>query len=123
MAFPDLKINAVALPAYCTKTRKMFGIRTEEVERGKWLQTWAFPISEENARREKITGTKISGEIYFADSYNGCPYCGATGWYECGHCGAIGCNDEGAKSVTCPKCGKTSNLVAGSDWNLSGGGY
>ena len=42
-----------------------------------------------------------------------CPYCEATGWWQCG-CGALACvRMPWAGSVTCPKCGKSGQLTEG----------
>ena len=125
MGFPKLYTVAVALPAYCSKTGKMFGIRTEQLSLGEWLQTWAFEITEDEAEREKISGATVNGVVYISDSYNGCPHCGAKSWYRCGYCGTVGCLGEHETSATCPKCkNHLSDFTQCDNWdNLHGGGY
>lgn len=120
--FPKLDKVAVIIPAYCNNGARMFGIRTEQVGHRRWLQTWAFPIDEDMARREQIVNQKIQGELNFAPAYSGCPYCGATGWIECGKCHNIICWDGKSQSGQCPKCGKKYDSVTElKDWDLEAG--
>ena len=121
MPFPKLDKIAVILPAYCQKTGKMFGIRTEQISTNNWLQTWAFKMDENIMQNEKLIEKKINGHIAFAPEYNGCPYCGSRGWFECNKCHNIICCDD-SPTATCPKCGnKIESFVEGSAWNLDGG--
>ena len=42
-----------------------------------------------------------------------CPYCEATGWWQCGNCKALACTTmPWPRTVTCPSCGKSGNLSA-----------
>ena len=125
MIFPKLDTVALVMPAYCSKTGKMYGIRTEQIGPDEWVQTWTFELSEATARQEKFDGTQINGKIYMSDSYKGCPHCGAKGWYRCNSCGAIGCLGETDETATCPKCHEyLTGFTPVDTWSdLKGGDY
>ena len=89
----------------CPEGRKIFGVRTEE-RNGDWFRTWAFKISERTAANEGFDKTVIRGNLYADDEYNGCPYCGATAFVQCGRCGKLSCWNNESK-MSCGWCGLT----------------
>ena len=83
---------------------------------------WSFKINEDNAKKEGFENTIINGEIVFDPKYKGCPYCGAIGWFTCGKCDKLNCNDYNAGVVTCKWCGNTGELEQGtSEFRLNCG--
>lgn len=90
----------------CAKTKKLFGIRVQEMEDGEWYRTWAFPIDEERAAQEGYQNTQIKSFLPAAAEYPGCPYCGSMGFFYDSNCGRISCYDGGS-TATCPWCNVT----------------
>jgi hypothetical protein len=91
----------------CPETGKIYGVRTEERD-GDWVRTWAFKISERTAANEGFDKAVIRGNLYADDEYNGCPYCKAVTFVQCGRCGKLSCwNSE--EKMTCGWCGLTGN--------------
>ncbi len=106
----------------CLESHRIYGVRVEEID-GDWFRTWAFPVDEKRASHEGFDKTTIKGNLFYTDDYNGCPYCGALSFAQCGHCGKLNCwNNE--EKLTCGWCGRTGRLsviedeikVKGSDY-------
>lgn len=101
-------MTAVVALTKCARTKRTFGIRFEKTGRN-WTYTWAFPIQEKAASREKYDQTRISGNLLEGEEYPGCPHCGARGFFYCG-CGKLNCWDCESQVVTCSWCGNTGTL-------------
>jgi hypothetical protein len=116
-------MTATVVMARCQVTKAPFGIRMEK--RGAdWYCTWAYPISEKNAKKEGYDKQPITGEVHIAEGYPGCPHCRtAFDFYICtreyGGCGGVSCYD-GKGHITCPSCGWHTPVVSGSK-GLEGG--
>ena len=97
----------------CVSSRNIYAVRTEERD-GDWVRTWAFRIKERTAMNEGFDKTVIHGNLYADDEYNGCPYCGATNFVQCGRCGKLSCwNKE--ERITCGWCGLTGDITTTTD--------
>lgn len=115
-------IEATIVLARCKKTGKLYGNRVEKKSDGKWHFTWSFKINEENAKKERFESTIINGEVVLDSEYKGCPHCGTRGWFTCGNCGRLTCNDTNTGVVSCKWCGNTGELEQGaSEFSISGG--
>jgi len=119
-------LNAKVIMARCSENKKSFGIRIEQRGRD-WVRTWAFPMDERKAKREKFDANAVTGSMNADDEYPGCPHCGAKGFVQCG-CGKIGCNggirDCGDYAeYTCPWCGDTGELQNADSFDVSSGDY
>ena len=68
------------------------------------MEPRGFKIKKEQARREGYDAKTVHGSISYDPEFNGCPYCGANGFYICSRCGKIVCYN-GEEYVTCPNCG------------------
>ena len=86
------------------------------------LDTLAFKIKKEQAKREGYDKTHVRGAVMFDENFNGCPYCGSKNFYICNRCGKVVCY-HGQEVVTCPNCGSSSTLQAADSVDLSGGGF
>lgn len=118
----ETKNQATVVMAKCRQSKRPYGIRTEKRPDGIWYCTWAFPLSENAAKREGYGETLVSGRVELDGEYPGCPYCGARGWFVCGVCGKLTCN-AGETHVTCSWCGKALECSASDTFDLKGGGY
>lgn len=117
------KRTAIVLPARCKKSKDLFGIRAERIERV-WSLTWAFPLNEKTAKNEHFSDNKVSGTVMFGHDYPGCPHCGNPGVIVCGNCGKTSCIEEVARDFKCPWCGNTGEInVTNSFDEIKGGGY
>ena len=67
--------NAAVGIARCTAMSKIYGVRVEERNKGKWWATWAFPIKSEVAKREGYEEQPFPSDLQFEKKYPGCPYC------------------------------------------------
>ena len=112
--------NAKVITVKCEKTKKLYGVRMEEVSRNNWVGNWAFPIKESQAKMEKYDREKMSGTFSLDAEYPGCPHCGAMGIFKCSYCGTLNGHD-GASHVTCAQCGKDAD-IGGNITEMSGGG-
>jgi len=108
-AYLEIMENVVIVPAQCYKTRKKFGIRYERINENVWMATWAFPLIEASAKKEKLSVNSINGSFTFGSEYPGCPYCNSLCLFKCG-CGIISCWDGETNPITCPSCNHTGNL-------------
>lgn len=115
-------IQATVMMAKCRRGRQSFGIRTEQRSNKTWYCTWAFKMSESAAANEGYSNVAVKGNIDFTPDYPGCPYCGASGWFTCGKCGKLTCND-GEDYVTCSWCGNSGGSTEADTFDLKGGGY
>ena len=118
----ELVRQATIVMAKCRRSKQPFGIRTEQRTDGVWYCTWAFKLSEKSAANEGYSDTSVSGTVDLTDEYPGCPYCGSSGWFSCGRCGKLTCND-GESYVTCSWCGNSGDCTSASTFDLKGGGY
>ena len=114
--------QATVVMAKCRRTKQPYGIRLEQKSDGVWYCTWAFKLSERAAAREGYGALRISGRFDVDIEYNGCPYCGARGWLNCGSCGNLTCN-AGETRVTCSWCNLSGESSSAVDFDLSAGGY
>jgi len=119
-------LNAKVIMARCSKTKKSFGIRIEQRGRD-WVRTWAFPIDERKAKREKFDANTVTGSMEAVDEYPGCPHCGDMKFVQC-VCEKISCMggicDYGDHAeLTCPWCGYKGELENADNFDVSGGGY
>ena len=114
-----LRIATVAL-ARCHASKRLFGIRMEQKQKGSWEFTWAFAMDERSAVREGYDRETVSGSFTNSLEYPGCPYCGFMTWVRCS-CGKLGCwHGEGLFS--CPWCGRTGEVVTVESMSIDGGG-
>ena len=117
------KKDMMVVMATCYRAKRPWGITIEKKGRHCEFQ-WAFPLAQDKARREGFDRNSFSGEVQFAGEYPGCPYCGSTGFFQCGKCNAVTCLPEDAGSkVTRPACGTPLTLETGRDFDFKGGGY
>lgn len=116
-----MKKNVKVILMKCERDGRLSGIRMEECSGG-WCYTWAFPIKESIASKEGYGSTKISGSFFQGEDFNGCPYCGNTGYVRCGQCHKLTCWN-GSEDFHCQWCGAEgkvsgtiSELDAGQDY-------
>ena len=110
-------IEASVITAKCKESGKTYGIRVEKID-GDWIRTWAFPINENEAKREGYDKNVIKGSLRCQSGYSGCPYCGTSGIYQCG-CSRITCYD-GENRIKCPWCGTTGDAQAAGELSIYG---
>jgi hypothetical protein len=106
----------------CTRNRRPFGVRIQQMGDGDWWRTWSFEIDDRRAAKEGYDATQVQGNLYCVEEFPGCPYCGTFGFVQCNACGRFSCwNNE--KQMTCPWCSKElRNIVVAKDkFSLSGG--
>ena len=116
-------MEAAVILAKCPKNRQLYGMRAQKMNDGEWWRTWAFPIDEGRARQEGYDSTQVFSGMNQTDEYPGCPYCGATGFVQCGKCGKLNCW-KGENTYTCLWCGnKMTRIVSSSSFELSGGDH
>lgn len=115
--------EATVIMATCRKGNGVFGIRAEKIKRD-WHFTWAFPVSEQSAKREGYDSTTVKGNIIVDDEYPGCPYCSSKSFVQCGGCKKISCWDFADSIFKCPICGDQGEVCTVDSFdNISGGGY
>lgn len=117
----NLSKNAFAVMAMCSKKKKHYGI-TVDPRKGTYTFCWGFKINKEQAQREGYDTKSVHGAINYDPEFNGCPYCGAKGFYICGSCGKIVCY-RGEEYVKCPNCGCGGSVRYAESFDLSGGGF
>lgn len=113
-------MEVVILIAKCNDCGKLYGIRVEKMNNGGWQNTWAFPLSDKNAKTEKYDSF-IEGKISLNPNYPGCPYCKSEAFFKCS-CGKLSCWDGYSSEAKCSWCGKKSN-IGGSIKELEGGKF
>jgi hypothetical protein len=104
-----LENRVVVIAGRCTVRPGGFGIRMEEVARGRWAANWAFAVSERTAAREGYDQGMIEGSFQVAGEFPGCPHCAARSLFVC-ICGRVGCWDGQRTSVTCGWCRNTGQV-------------
>lgn len=102
-----MKANVILMK--CPESNKIYGVRIEEYE-GDWYRTWAFPLDGKRAEKEGYDKVKITGNLYPADEYPGCPYCKSVKFIKCTSCGKLSCWNE-KESICCPWCGMKGKIV------------
>jgi hypothetical protein len=114
------KRDDMVVMASCQQSKLPFGITVHRA--GKVFEfNWAFKISASSAKREGFESNKVNGNIFNANTYPGCPHCGATSWFQCGNCKRFVCMRPDQKIVKCPVCGNEGEVYAAEDFELSGG--
>ena len=114
-------MKATVILQKCPQTKKLFGIRVEELEDGEWYRTWAFPIDARRASREGYQNTHILSKLPALQGYPGCPYCGSQSFFYDSNCGKISCFN-GEERFTCPWCDETYDVGSISEkLSFSGG--
>ena len=104
-------MEAVVILARCSANKLMFGMRTQKMSDGDWWRTWAFPLDEHRARKEGYDLTPIQGNLYFTESYPGCPYCGTKSLVHCNICHKLTCwNNE--SHLRCAWCGNNMRKIS-----------
>ena len=101
--------EVIVIMAKCNKNGKSYGIRVENNDENKWRTTWAFRISEKNAKIESYDKCAIEGKIMVSSGYPGCPHCSSSSFFKC-KCGKLSCWDGYSSEVTCAWCGEKSNI-------------
>jgi len=86
----------------CGEKHKVYGVRFEKYKDG-WKYTWAFPIKESEAVREKYDANVIVGDLLPDEEYPGCPYCGSKYFMICS-CGRLNCNISKDGRAYCEWC-------------------
>lgn len=108
------RLNVTIVVARCIKTKEGFGIRFEEKSLGEWVADWAFPLKDNEAKREGYTYGQVKGTFGFDSSYPGCPYCKHPTFFQCGgSCRKIVCWDGISRTNTCPWCNVTATMGDG----------
>lgn len=114
------KRDEMVIMAACQQTKRPFGITARREDRDYVFQ-WAFKLNTETAKREGFEKNKVSGNIFNADEYPGCPHCGAQTWFQCGKCKKFICMSPEQKVVRCPLCGNEGEVVVADNFDLNGG--
>ena len=113
------------IPAKCAKSKEMFGIRGIRHD-GAWHFTWAFKMTERQAKGERIENNTLSGNAVFDETYPTCPHCGNDSILMCPKCGHISCVAESSvkegSNVTCAWCGFSAKSVINNDITGTKGG-
>ena len=114
------------IPAKCAKTKELFGIRGIYHD-GAWHLTWAFKMTESQAKGEHFEENILEGRAVFDTTYPGCPYCKGTALIKCS-CGHISCSTDAAvkddTTVTCAWCESKSRPKISDDiTGTKGGGF
>lgn len=120
MIMGKLSKEAFAVMGMCAETKQPFGI-TVDKRGGSYAFCWGFKIKADQAKREGYDKKHVKGSVIYDSEFNGCPHCGAKGFYICSKCGKVVCY-HGEEYVTCPNCGLSSGVRAAESVDLSGGG-
>ena len=118
MKYP--KREEMVVMATCQQTKRLFGI-TVQKEGKNYVFAWAFKMNAETAKREGFERNKVSGNIFMAKEYPGCPHCGALSWFQCGVCSHFVCMPYDQEVVRCPECGNQGEVVIADSFDLNGG--
>lgn len=113
------------IPAKCSRTKKLFGIRGVRRD-GVWHLTWAFKMTESQAKGEHIENNTLSGNAMFDATYPGCPHCGNRTIVLCGRCGHVSCAPIEQKDdvCTCSWCENKAKIEMSNDiTGAKGGGF
>ena len=113
------------IPAKCAKSKEMFGIRGIRHD-GAWHFTWAFKMTERQAKGEHVENNTLSGNAIFDETYPKCPHCGNDSILVCPKCGRVSCVAESSakdgRYVTCAWCGFSAKSVITNDITGAKGG-
>ncbi len=100
--------TSLLLHSMCSATKKSYYIRIDKYSnQNNWLIKYAFPYLEDNYNKSSMN-QDISGAIYVADDYNGCPYCETKTICFC-KCKQIFDTTRNDGYYTCPWCNVTDN--------------
>lgn len=114
------KRDDMVVMATCQQSGKPYGITVER--RGRDFHfVWAFKLSASSAKKEGFDRNKVSGNIFDAAEFPGCPHCGAETWFQCGKCGKFVCNRSNSTYGKCPSCGNEGSIEVADNFDLSGG--
>lgn len=106
------------IPTKCVRTKELFGIRG--IRRSDlWHLTWAFKMTERQAKGEHFDDNTLSGKVEFDSTYPGCPYCGSQSISLCPKCGHVTCGSSSlndGNEVTCVWCGFSAKSVHSNDF-------
>jgi DNA-directed RNA polymerase subunit RPC12/RpoP len=119
---PMMKLEANVFVSKCSVTSKTFGIRIEK-RGGDWVRTWAFPISDEAAKREGFDKVKVKGSFSADPGFPGCPHCGKQTFFVCGLCGKTTDQALNELQVTCKWCGTSGLVTARDTLDVTSGDY
>lgn len=108
--------NYTVIPARCTHSNELFGIRGI-YRSSQWHLTWAFRMTEHQAKIEHIENNTINGSAVFDSSYPGCPHCGNQTYVLCGACKHMTCSAPITENTffKCSWCGNSGNVVISDD--------
>lgn len=128
--FPSVRAKVILARCPASDSgRGLFGIRIEERSRI-WYRTWAFRISEGQAKREGWSSERFTTSLNALPGYNGCPYCGGFSLAQCA-CGNLFCAHTNvpktgapeAVELKCPWCGQTSVFTIAEALHVQGDGF
>lgn len=105
---------ATLVRARCSVRRTYFAISFEASGPTSWAATRTFPLSAERAARGFGQG-QLSGVVWVASNYSGCPSCGDRGFFLCRRCQTANCTGsavvvENQTTVICATCGPVGAL-------------
>ena len=119
------KVDLSKTPKHEGRARQVFIQMRCQQQRAPYLVRYALRAdgrAYEARASHRLEGETVEGSSDFAlpavaanllQGTAACPYCEATGWWQCG-CGALACvRIPWTGSVTCPKCGKSGQLTEG----------
>ena len=115
------KYDGFAIIAHCSQTKRPYGISVARDGKD-YVFRWAFKISEKAAKNEGFDQNKVSGNIYHAEEFPGCPHCHNQSWVQCGGCRSFVCY-SGEGRFKCPVCGNEGEVSVSDKFDLTGGGY
>ena len=123
MSITRISKKAFAIVAECPNEKKPYGITVDPISDKEFKFVWAFKISREGASREGFDKKKVHGSIQYDANYNGCPYCGAKGFFQCAECGKTTCWN-GESETVCEWCGNEAETAAEDKFDsITGGGF
>ncbi len=100
-----MRVNARVVLCRCQATKKIFGMRIEQMHEKTWFANWAFPIDEKRAKSEGFDKESLDIHCVIDENYPGCPYCHRTSYCQCGTCQKnICCDRNKDTSIVCPWC-------------------
>ena len=106
------------IPAKCVRSKELFGIRGIRRD-GLWHLTWAFKMTESQAKGEHFDDNTLSGNVTFDNTYPKCPHCGNDSLLLCPKCGHVTCVHTSSlkegSNVTCVWCGLSAKGVQTDD--------
>ena len=115
--------KANVILAKCCRSHQTYGIRVEQRADNVWYCTWAFPISDKNAKSEGYDNVVISGRVENDPEYPGCPYCGNRAWVNCDRCKKLTCWDGREGVIECEWCRNKGEIIEAETFDISAGDY